>query len=52
MTREEAIVKLIITMKETESTCMYERFLVVRLHLKGWTLTGRSIPAISGYWNT
>lgn len=57
MTYEEEIEMLTVAMKETESTRMYERYLAVRLHLEGRTLTeiadilGRSFPAISGYWN-
>lgn len=57
MTNEEEIEKLTTAMKETDSTRMYERYLAVRLHLEGRTLTetadilGRSFPAISGYWN-
>lgn len=57
MTHEKEIEKLTMAMKETESTRMYERYLAVRLHLEGRTLTeianilGRSFPAISGYWN-
>lgn len=55
MTNEEEIEKLTTAMKETDSTRMYERYLAVRLHLEGRTLTetadilGRSFPAISGY---
>lgn len=48
MTHEEEIVKLTTAMKETESTCMYERYLAVRLHLEGRTLTGRSFPQSAG----
>jgi transposase len=57
MTNNQEIEKLTEAMKETESTRMYERYLAVRLHLEGRTLTeiaailGRSFPAISGYWN-
>ncbi|WP_309241995.1 IS630 family transposase [Paenibacillus sp. S150] len=56
MAKEEEIERLTTAMKETESTRMYERYLAVRLHLEGRTLTeiadilGRSFPAISGYW--
>ncbi|AIQ62439.1 transposase [Paenibacillus stellifer] len=56
MTTEQEIGKLTEAMKETESTRMYERYLAIRLHLEGRTLTeiadilGRSFPAISGYW--
>lgn len=56
MKHEQEIELLTTAMKETESTRMYERYLAVRLHLEGRTLTeiadilGRSFPAISGYW--
>ncbi|WP_342420835.1 winged helix-turn-helix domain-containing protein [Paenibacillus sp. FSL E2-0178] len=57
MKHEQEIKKLIIAMKETESTRLYEIYLAVRLHLEGRTLTeiakifGMSFPAINGYWN-
>ncbi len=58
MTHEQEIEKLAVAMKETNSTRMYERYLAIRLHLEGRTLTeiakilGRSFPAISGYWKS
>lgn len=39
MTHQGEIEKLTMAMKETESTRMYERYLAVRLHLEGRTLT-------------
>ncbi|RCX18053.1 transposase [Fontibacillus phaseoli] len=57
MNHEHKIEQLTTAMKDTENTRMYERYLAVRLHLEGRTLTeiadilGRSFPTISGYWN-
>jgi transposase len=57
MKQNPEIEKLTGAMKETKSTRMYERYLAVRLHLEGRTLTeiteilGRSFPTISSYWN-
>ncbi len=55
-TKEIAILKN--AMKETQNPRMFERYLAVRLHLEGLTLSeitriiDRSFPTISGYWNS
>ncbi len=58
MTIQKEIEKLKEAMKETKNPRMYERYLAVRLHLEGRTLSeiagilNRSFPTISGYWNS
>ncbi|AET59687.1 transposase-like protein [Paenibacillus terrae HPL-003] len=58
MTTQHEIEQLTEAMKNTQSTRMYERYLAVRLHLEGRTLSeisailGRSFPAISGHWKS
>ncbi|WP_240418976.1 IS630 family transposase [Paenibacillus periandrae] len=58
MKKENELEILVTAMKETNSTRMYERYLAVRLHLVGRTLTeiagilGRTYQTVSTYWNT
>ncbi|WP_240419414.1 helix-turn-helix domain-containing protein [Paenibacillus periandrae] len=58
MKKENELEILVTAMKETNSTRMYERYLAVRLHLVGRTLTEiagslkRTYQTVSTYWNT
>ncbi len=55
MKKENELEILVTAMKETNSTRMYERYLAVRLHLEGRTLTeiagilGRTYQTVSTY---